>query len=92
MTPLDTFSYTKDQALHIEIVYSHATISAALVAGILTGHYQMEGPLKLESLVLVLLSTVKIVIRACTDPVGDPLLETETEIMIDISENALFRI
>ena len=60
-------------------MYSHATISAALVAGILTGHYQMEGPLQLESLVLVLLSTVKIVIRACTDPVGDPLLETETE-------------
>ena len=23
--------------------------------------------------------TVKIVIRACTDPVGDPLQETETE-------------
>ena len=39
----------------------------------------MEGPLQLESLVQVQLGTVKIVIRACTDPVGDPLQETETE-------------
>ena len=58
-------------------MYSHATIPAALEAGILSGHYQMEGPLQLKSLVQVPLGTVKIVIRACTDPVGDPLQETE---------------
>ena len=63
-------------------MYSHATIPAALKAGILSGHYQMEGLLQLESLVQVLLGTVKIVIRACTDPVGDPLLETETNNML----------
>ena len=43
----------------------------------MSGHYQMEGPLQLKSLVQVPLGTVKIVIRACTDPVGDPLQETE---------------
>ena len=40
-------------------------LPAALEAGILSGHYQMEGPLQLESLVQVPLGTVK--------------LETETE-------------
>ena len=45
----------------------------------MSGHDQMEGPLQLKSLVQVPLGTVKIVIRACTDPVGDPLQDTETE-------------